>query len=162
MKDIRTYDVGSKHLNETNYTFTGVNNYIEKPLRYNKKYEVDDKTYSNTNNFSQYAKNNSISLPNLPLNNISANIQTDKNMSKFKPVSHDEVMQGVRDTDMETSILRGMPSNTSKSYGYRNPEEHYYEYVDPRYTNMELFPRQGISTRLNNKKPAKEYKREIF
>ena len=56
----------------------------------------------------------------------------------------------------ETELIRGMPIHTMKSYGYRNPEEHYYNYIDEEIQNPDNivldFPRGGESTRINNKK----------
>ena len=66
----------------------------------------------------------------------------------------------VMDADLETSMIRGMPSHTMKSYGYRNPEEHYFQYIDDDFQNPDNsdlpFPRGGESTRRNNKALAKQ------
>ena len=82
--------------------------------------------------------------------------------TELPPLSNVGNRSGMLDIELENDMLRGMPSNTSKSYGYRNPSEHYFEYVDPRYTNMNLFPRFGKSTRDNNKKYGNKYKRDIY
>ena len=70
------------------------------------------------------------------------------------------------DVNLETSIIHGMPHHTSKSYGYRNPSEHYYDYIDDTMQRPEhvIFPipRGGIPTRLNNKHHRKVYRREIM
>jgi hypothetical protein len=73
----------------------------------------------------------------------------------------------VRDADIETSMIRGMPSRTTKSYGYRNPEEHYFEFVQDDFQNPDNtvlpFPRGGEATRLMNKNMASQkYTREIM
>lgn len=62
--------------------------------------------------------------------------------------------------------VHGVPTNTFKSYGYRNPAEHYFQYIDPAHTNREEsvfpFPRGGDITRLGNKKMRRSYKREVM
>lgn len=69
------------------------------------------------------------------------------------------------DTDFETTLQRGMPSHTTKSYGYRNPDEHYYHFINSQFHNPELIEswvRGGDSTRRSNKSIARQrYTREI-
>ena len=71
------------------------------------------------------------------------------------------------DIDTETDMIRGMPTRTLKSYGFRNPEEHYYDFIDPAFQNsnntvME-FPRGGEQTRGANKKAARSiYNRDVM
>jgi hypothetical protein len=53
-----------------------------------------------------------------------------------------------------------MPSSRphNRSYGYRNPQENYYDYLDPDFQNPELIEpwiRGGEATRTDNKNPAK-------
>ena len=66
----------------------------------------------------------------------------------------------MRDADFESSLLRGMPSNTKKSYGYRNPEEHYFQYIEDDFQNadnsVEPYPRGGEGTRMINKSMANQ------
>ena len=59
-------------------------------------------------------------------------------------------------TELETLLVRGMPSNNkSKSYGYRNPDEHYYDYISDDFQhpdNVVLpFPQGGEGTRQYDK-----------
>lgn len=73
----------------------------------------------------------------------------------------------MKDADFETSLIRGMPSHTMKSYGYRNPEEHYFQYIDDDFQNpdnsVEPYPRGGDSTRRDNKAMAKQkYTRDVL
>jgi hypothetical protein len=64
--------------------------------------------------------------------------------------------------DVETAMIRGMPTNTTKSYGYRNPSDHYYQFTGeefgPQVVNnlVEPWARGGESTRRDNKSVAKE------
>ena len=75
-----------------------------------------------------------------------------------------------RDNDLESELLRGMPTyrTQNRSYGYRNPEEHYFEYIDADFQNpinsVMDFDRGGESTRIENKTIAKNrnYTREIM
>ena len=67
----------------------------------------------------------------------------------------------------KAAMIRGMPSHTTKSYGYRNPREHYFQYIDDDFQSSENtvlpYPRNGISTRRDNKKLAKQkYYRDIM
>jgi hypothetical protein len=57
----------------------------------------------------------------------------------------------------ESDLWQGLPSRSFKSYGYRNPHEHYYQYIsDEIQTHLDLpFPRGGVSCR-NNKKTNKK------
>lgn len=68
--------------------------------------------------------------------------------------------RGCGDVDLETSLQHGMPSRTMKSYGYRNPEEHYFDYIDDTMQRPEhvIFPipRGGVATRLGNRKRIRE------
>jgi len=68
---------------------------------------------------------------------------------------------------LETEMIRGMPRHTTKSYGYRNPFEHYFEYLDDDFQNpdnsVEPWHRGGEPTRFTNKKLAKQsFTREIM
>nr|QBK88375.1 MAG: hypothetical protein LCMiAC01_00390 [Mimivirus LCMiAC01] len=69
------------------------------------------------------------------------------------------------DSDMETSLIRGMPQHTTKSYGYRNPEEHYFEFLPEDFVNertTEPWIRGGVSTRLDNTRAARPVTRRIY
>lgn len=73
----------------------------------------------------------------------------------------------MKDADFESSLVRGMPSNTKKSYGFRNPVEHYFQYLDEDFQNadnsVEPFIRGGEGSRGSNKAVAKQkYTREIL
>ena len=74
----------------------------------------------------------------------------------FEPFNENDM----RDADFESSLLRGMPSNTRKSYGYRNPEEHYFQYIEDDFQNadnsVEPYPRGGEGTRMINKSMANQ------
>ena len=63
-------------------------------------------------------------------------------------------------------MIRGMPQHTTKSYGYRNPEEHYYDFLPADFVNentVESWQRGGVSTRRANKGLARQrYQRKIY
>ena len=67
----------------------------------------------------------------------------------------------MRDSELEADLIKGMPSSRVKnrSYGYRNPQENYFDYIDEDYqspdTSVQSWVRGGESTRLENKNPAK-------
>lgn len=93
--------------------------------------------------------------------------------SKREQSTYDYTMGGnisnkkqVRDSEFESSLLRGMPSNTRKSYGYRQPDEQYFQYIDPDFNDeehvVEPWIRGGESTRRNNKALAKQKYRDIM
>jgi hypothetical protein len=70
-------------------------------------------------------------------------------------------------TELESSLIRGTPHNTTKSYGYRNPSEHYYDFIEDDFQNPDNTvepwgPRGGESTRRNNKALAKQTKYRDF
>jgi len=86
------------------------------------------------------------------------------NSSMYVPMPH--LNNANSNTELETNMIRGMPTRTLKSYGFRNPAEHYYGYIDPVYQNANNtvlpFPRGGDATRLENTKTNKKYSREIL
>lgn len=93
-----------------------------------------------------------------PMLTGSENIYGQKNMNKN--------INDFDDCD-EIDMMLGIPQHTSKSYGYRNPEEHYYSYIDPNFQNAENttsmpYHSFGEPTRLNNKKYNKKYIREMM
>lgn len=76
----------------------------------------------------------------------------------------------VRNAELENELMRGMPSYRpkNKSYGYRNPSENYFDYVDMDFQNpvnsVESWSRGGAATRLENRQIAKNnvYTREMM
>jgi hypothetical protein len=74
---------------------------------------------------------------------------------------------GYGNGDLETCLASSMPTITRKSYGFRNPSEHYYQYIDEDIQNPNNvvfpIPRGGISTRIDNTSSAKRpYSRNIM
>ncbi len=73
----------------------------------------------------------------------------------------------LRNTDIESDMIVGLPSRSFKTYGFRNPQEHYFDYIsgeiqEPDHVVLP-FERGGISTRLDNKSNIKKVqKREMY
>ena len=139
---------------------------IQKQVQNLGMFMPDDKgsyydTYLNTNT--------DMMLDSRDLNNKNINKPIDTPLRYNKTYNHTNPPPTVSalnyseiDHELEMNMLKGTPSHTTKSYGYKNPSEHYFDYVDPRYTNMELFPRGGVSTRMDNTKQAKKQEYERF
>jgi hypothetical protein len=63
------------------------------------------------------------------------------------------------DPEIMNDLMLGVPSHTTKSYGFNDPFEHYFDYIDndiqePDHVVLP-FPRGGISARLENKKQVR-------
>lgn len=105
--------------------------------------------------------NNKINVPNMGCRSKKELNYTDYRMSDFSP------QRELLNTEVETAMTRGMPQNTTKSYGYRNPAEHYFQYIDSDFNNEDFVDlahhRGGFPTRFDNKTLAKQkYTREIM
>lgn len=73
---------------------------------------------------------------------------------------------GLKDVNYDNYLRDANPTRGRKSYGYPNPAEHYFTYIDddmqkPEHTVL-AFPRGGESTRLDKNKTARPYVREIL
>jgi hypothetical protein len=87
----------------------------------------------------------------------------------FKRFNTEEV-DVPNNSQLESDLLRGMPTyrTRNRSYGYRNPSENYYDYIDCDFQNsdntVESWLRGGESTRLDNKFQTKNrnYTREVL
>lgn len=69
------------------------------------------------------------------------------------------------DAELESTLIRGMPARTKKSFGFRNPFENQYDYIEADFNARAVEPweRSGLSTRLDNKQLAKNIKyREVM
>lgn len=101
---------------------------------------------------------NKMFIPNISSKSNNLNTSSYMTMPFFGP------NKDMRDAQLETNLIRGMPSNaTRKSFGYRNPHENYYQYLDNDFCNTtEEWPRGGDSTRRDNKSVArKKYVRDF-
>lgn len=101
--------------------------------------------------------------------NISSNNKKNLNTSDYRMMSFLEPNTDNIDVNVETAMIRGMPQHTTKSYGYRNPHEHYYQYdIGNQFgpeaiSNLaEPWCRGGDSTRRDNKVAARPYKRSVI
>lgn len=93
------------------------------------------------------------------MNNQILDYQMAESLKTYQGVNADEV-------DMDVYRMRGVPQRTQKSYGLRNPAEHYFDFIDPNFQNadnsVECWTRGGEPSRLSNKGLAREYKRDMM
>lgn len=99
--------------------------------------------------------------------NMSSRDKRELSTFDYRMGQYDTSDMQFRNTELETNMVRGMPDATKKSYGYRNPAEHYYQYIDEDFQNPDNsdlpFARGGESTRRSNKGLARQkYVREIM
>jgi hypothetical protein len=95
--------------------------------------------------------------------------RTNRNIIDYNMEESLEDCQGIDTSkvDLDTYMMSGVPDNTTKSYGHRNPAEHYYDYIDANFQNadnsVQCWTRGGESTRMDNKKTNKRpYKRDVM
>jgi hypothetical protein len=81
------------------------------------------------------------------------------NSDQVQTIPFPVVDQNRSSSMIEEELTRGMRDNTRKSYGYRNPQEHYFQYIDSDFQNYKNtvlpFPRGGLNTRMDNKSKAR-------
>ena len=99
----------------------------------------------------------------LVIPNVVSNGKKSLNSSSYRPVPCVGRSEGIRNIDAEGEMRDSLTTRASKSYGYNNPAEHYYDYIsndiqDPDHVVFN----PGVSTRLDNHRVAKQYKREIL
>lgn len=94
--------------------------------------------------------------------NVSSNGKRLVNSSSYRSVPFVRT-EGIRDIDAESEMKNSLITRGGKSYGYDNPVEHYYDYIsnDIQNPNHVVFD-PGRSTRLDNHRIARPYKREII
>lgn len=101
--------------------------------------------------------------------NMSSKSKKDLNSGNYRFESYFG-KSSCRDTEMESDLVRGMPTYRphNRSYGYRNPAENYYDYLDDDFqgpdSSVEPWERGGEPTRLTNKNAAKSrvYNRDVM
>jgi hypothetical protein len=95
--------------------------------------------------------------------NVTSNGKRSLNSSSYRPVPYVGRAEGIRNVDAECEMRDSLPTRGSKSYGYSNPVEHYYDYIssDIQDPDHVVFDR-GVPTRLDNHRVARSYKREIL
>jgi hypothetical protein len=144
-----------RDLSNESYSDNNYNNYNNK----NKKHsygKIDKPVYSSETTMDTGTK---MVIPNMATR--------DKRGLSTHNYTFGMVDSELRDTDFESNLIRGMPSNTKKSYGYRNPADHYYQYIDNDFQNadnsVEAYPRGGEGTRSINKSMVRQkHTREIL
>jgi hypothetical protein len=102
----------------------------------------EDKDYTNIVGYNKHPKSCFYENDNKSMSTFDYNMDVLFNKSSI-------------DSSLETELMRGMPSHTKKSYGYKNPVENYFYYVDKDIQNpdhnVQVWSRGGESTRLDNK-----------
>ncbi|MBA42396.1 MAG: hypothetical protein CMF62_00115 [Magnetococcales bacterium] len=143
-EDVGGYDDWNKPSNNIDELYDQNQRYgkLEIPQTFRQKNEMDVK--------------NKMVIPNIA-HKANRNLDmADYNISPYL-YGEDDVM----DIEQETCLINGMPTRTSKSYGFRNPVEHQFQYVDDDFNNAEHsvmpFPRGGVSARLQNTKTARPF-----
>ena len=120
------------------------------------------KTYGKYDEPSFSEKSDMDSDNKMVIPNISSNAKRDLSTFDYRmgPNSYDDINEPLKDADFETTLIRGMPHNTKKSYGYRQPFENQFQYIDDDFQNAENsdlpWVRGGDSTRRDNKKIARQ------
>lgn len=118
----------------------------------------------------KYSEQSDMDLDNkINLPNMGSKSKRDLNTSSYQMMpfyNYGKVDQS-RDVSVETEMIRGMRITGKRSFGLRNPEEHYFSYIDPdfnnEYNSVEAYPRAGEPTRSQNKTLARQkYTREIM
>ena len=89
----------------------------------------------------------------IPQNNSCISNRERENNYKSMPQLYEN---GLRNVDMESYIKHGTTSRDTKNMGYKNPIEHYYQYIDEDLQKpVHVINDRGIPTRDMNKKIAR-------
>lgn len=97
---------------------------------------------------------------------VASRSKKDINTSAYRMETFNDLER--RDLDVESQMILGMPSYRlhNRSYGYRNPEDHYFDFIDQEFAfePIEDWDRGGAATRNDNKGLAKNriYKRVVM
>jgi len=102
--------------------------------------------------------------------NMGSTSKSDLDYSNYRLENYFDNNDNTMNSELESDLVRGMPTTRThnRSYGYRNPQENYYDFVDPDFNNpahtVESWARGGAATRLDNKTIAKNrtYNRDIL
>jgi hypothetical protein len=138
----------------------------EPPIEHN---PVFDEIIGNTNSYRKKLNNAEIQMNEKSFMDLDSKVviprMNSKKNSNENKYSNVPFMNGqLRDVDIENCMRTGSTRSKAKTNGYRNPFEHYFQYVDGEMQKPEhtIFER-GIPTRLLNKEFAnKTKKREIY
>jgi len=107
---------------------------------------------------STFDEVNKVNIPSTTLNRKKDLSTSDYRLRNFR----NDIEKIKEKKNIETEMIRGMPEKTSKSYGYRNPAENYFSYIDMdefRNSGVEPWSRGGDATRVQNKAKSKYIKR---
>ncbi|ARF09411.1 hypothetical protein Indivirus_1_34 [Indivirus ILV1] len=140
-------------------------------LQYGTLKSSNDKQKYNYNQAHKYSAASDMDTKHkMVIPNIGSTSKSDLDYSGYRFVNFLNDDEDMMDPEMENELIRGMPSfrTHNRSYGYRNPQENYFDYIDPQFNDpthtVESWTRGGDATRLENKTIAKNrvYQREIM
>jgi len=157
MKNNRSHKLPTKHEPEINKVIGNLETYAYKINKsYQYKSHMDDESKVVTPCVTSGGKNylNTSTYKSIPylgrgdgMRDISIETEITQGMaSRTRPYSSDKTMD-----QMFLEQNSGLPSRGTKSYGYRNPVEHYFDYVDGDIQDPDhvVFDR-GRATRMDN------------
>jgi hypothetical protein len=175
-ENYRPERINKKH-NEPNIAYHQQNRYIQEDEEDIQvfKHDHDEKINNIIGNYDSYvSKTNTIYQSNGEIDHEAKvaipgfyNKKCLPNSQKYQPIPYMGTKEGLRDISVENDMKCSYPTKGTKSYGYKNPSEHYFNYITDDIQNPEHvvmpFPRGGISTRADNHKyKNKNYNREIY
>tara|TARA_Y100000780_G_C13684303_1_gene417172 strand:+ start:1721 stop:2818 length:1098 start_codon:yes stop_codon:yes gene_type:complete len=118
----------------------------------------DECSFDNNNNINMNNQYQTFGDYNRERSSISKQATRNLDMSEYNKERMYSVDMNIEN---ETCLINGMPTRTSKSYGYRNPVENKFQYIVENFNNAENsvlpFPRGGVSARLQNTKQARPF-----
>lgn len=171
---IKKYLEGAKELpiilpdETTEFNVYPPNIYYKKKLHYDKiekydKYKQDkhDPHFQNVIDYVEEKTQLPIFMSSIIHKNKS-NRTYNNNKNKCINTIREEYHSGKPlDPEIMNDLMLGVPSHTTKSYGFNDPFEHYFDYIDNDIQDPDHvvlpFPRGGISARLENKKQVKRH-----
>jgi hypothetical protein len=81
----------------------------------------------------------------------------------YQAVPYMSGINGIANIDMGNSLQYGVNSRAGKEFGYKNPVEHYYDYIDQDMQQPDhVVHDRGFPSRAENKTRARPYRRDIM
>ena len=120
-----------------------------------------DELYSQSERYGQFSNPQQTYKSKKSVPSISKTANRNLDMSDYNTAPYLYGSSDLMDVEQETCLISGMPTRTKKSYGFRNPVEHQFQFVNDEFNTPEHtvlpFPRGGISARLQNTKTSRPY-----
>lgn len=157
MKNNKPQKEPIRHNQQIDRVISNLDSYVSKVNEtYRFKSDMDNETKSVIPNIASSGKkalntSNYKSMPYLGNGNGMKDISIE---TKLKHNINDKIRKYSNDKTLEQTYDEqnsGYPTRGAKSYGYNNPIEHYYDYIDDAIQNPDnLVDERGACTRLNN------------